>query len=317
MTGKAWLVLFLFALWCAFSTWYYNCEVKGLCGDGNSPRPTTSSILEDQNNSNTENSTTNTDGLTQGKGETEKVDENSNTKPQTTDMGETSDMAIRTASFSMNSAEISAETVESLLSNELFENISAGEKILITGKYYESENNSSGLENLGFARAQTFMNSLVEKIDAENIELSSELIEGEANEEAMNDLLSFSKIIPEEEKELAQRDGKVIVYFDFISDEPKLGDEVKEYLNGVAQDLVEDRNKYIVATGYSDSRGNTKNNYYMGQHRAEALKIYLVEQGARTYQVHVRSFGEYRPVADNNTEEGRAKNRRVEIKLND
>jgi OOP family OmpA-OmpF porin len=65
--------------------------------------------------------------------------------------------------------------------------------------------------------------------------------------------------------------------------------------------------------GHTDSIGAEDYNQGLGQRRAEAVKSYLVSKGLRANRLTARSFGETRPVASNDTEEGRQTNRRVEL----
>ena len=65
--------------------------------------------------------------------------------------------------------------------------------------------------------------------------------------------------------------------------------------------------------GHTDSVGAEDYNQGLGQRRAEAVKGYLASKGIRSSRLTARSFGETRPVASNDTEEGRQTNRRVEL----
>lgn len=65
--------------------------------------------------------------------------------------------------------------------------------------------------------------------------------------------------------------------------------------------------------GHTDSIGAENYNQGLGQRRAEAVKDYFVSKGVRSSRLTARSFGESRPVASNDTEDGRQTNRRVEL----
>lgn len=190
------------------------------------------------------------------------------------------------------------------------------EKILITGKYFITESYSGDYENLGFARSHSAKNYFLEFLSEDRIELSSEIQSHDSSLTESMDLIAFKTISPEKEKEVAKRDGKVLIYFDSNSDNPIFGNGVIAYLDEIAEKLREDKYKSIITTGFTDEIGNPKNNYYMGLHRATAVKDYLISKGCNPNQIELKSYGEYRPVAENSSEEGRAKNRRVEIKLN-
>ncbi|HKQ82917.1 MAG TPA: OmpA family protein [Steroidobacteraceae bacterium] len=66
--------------------------------------------------------------------------------------------------------------------------------------------------------------------------------------------------------------------------------------------------------GYTDSTGNAEYNKQLSQKRARAVADYLIAHGVSQDRVHWRGRGEANPVADNNTPEGRAQNRRVVLK---
>jgi outer membrane protein OmpA-like peptidoglycan-associated protein len=67
--------------------------------------------------------------------------------------------------------------------------------------------------------------------------------------------------------------------------------------------------------GHTDSVGQTQDNKQLSQARAEAVKKQLVEYGCRPEDISVFGYGDTKPVASNETEEGRALNRRVEITI--
>lgn len=71
----------------------------------------------------------------------------------------------------------------------------------------------------------------------------------------------------------------------------------------------------VVIAGYTDDRGEASFNQQLSEKRAEAVKAELVENGANSDKITTVGYGESNPVADNSTREGRAKNRRVEIKV--
>lgn len=68
-------------------------------------------------------------------------------------------------------------------------------------------------------------------------------------------------------------------------------------------------------TGHTDNIGAEASNLRLGQERADAVKIYLQNKGIVPSRITTVSFGESMPIADNDTEEGRAINRRVEFTI--
>ncbi|MBK8072056.1 MAG: OmpA family protein [Ramlibacter sp.] len=71
----------------------------------------------------------------------------------------------------------------------------------------------------------------------------------------------------------------------------------------------------VIAVGHTDSVGGDAYNQKLSVARAEAVKAYLVSKGIEKNRVYTEGKGEKQPVADNKTNEGRAKNRRVEIEV--
>ncbi len=69
----------------------------------------------------------------------------------------------------------------------------------------------------------------------------------------------------------------------------------------------------IVVVGHTDSKGSDAYNQKLSVRRAESVKSYLVSQGVPVARVRTEGRGESAPVASNDTEEGRAQNRRVEV----
>jgi len=68
-------------------------------------------------------------------------------------------------------------------------------------------------------------------------------------------------------------------------------------------------------SGHTDNAGDDDSNLILSKKRAEAVKTYLVGKGIDTSRFIILYFGESKPIADNSTAEGRAKNRRVEMKI--
>ncbi len=95
----------------------------------------------------------------------------------------------------------------------------------------------------------------------------------------------------------------------------KLSDEAKAALDQFATKLKnENKNVYIEIQGHTDSTGSEKYNLELGYKRAEQVLRYLnMEQGFALSRMNVISYGEYKPIADNKTREGRAQNRRVTL----
>jgi peptidoglycan-associated lipoprotein len=94
-----------------------------------------------------------------------------------------------------------------------------------------------------------------------------------------------------------------------------LSPEAKAALDAFAKRVKdENKNVYIEIQGHTDSVGSEQYNLKLGQARAEAVMRYLnMQHGFPLHRMNATSYGEYKPIADNKTAEGRAKNRRVTL----
>ncbi|MBI4916034.1 MAG: OmpA family protein [Acidobacteria bacterium] len=94
-----------------------------------------------------------------------------------------------------------------------------------------------------------------------------------------------------------------------------LSTEAQEAIGQLAGRLVsENQNVYIEVQGHTDATGSEEYNLRLGEKRAEAVRRVLnIEKGIPLHRISVISYGQSKPVADNATRDGRAKNRRVTL----
>jgi outer membrane protein OmpA-like peptidoglycan-associated protein len=90
--------------------------------------------------------------------------------------------------------------------------------------------------------------------------------------------------------------------------------ESKESLQNVIKRLVRNKSYRIQVEGHTDDKGPEAYNQVLSEKRAKSVKKFLVAKGIRAERIKIQGFGELNPVGDNSTDEGRAQNRRVEIK---
>jgi OOP family OmpA-OmpF porin len=88
----------------------------------------------------------------------------------------------------------------------------------------------------------------------------------------------------------------------------------RDVLLEVGRSLVANPEVRVEVAGYTDSRGSDAYNRRLSERRAQAVERFLEGNGVSPAQLTARGYGEAGPVASNNTEEGRAQNRRVELK---
>ena len=102
---------------------------------------------------------------------------------------------------------------------------------------------------------------------------------------------------------------------EFEFDSAELKPEMKALLDDVAAQIeASPGHESIQVIGYTDSIGTEEYNLGLSERRAKAAADYLIQQGVAADTVSTLGMGESDPVADNSTREGRAQNRRVEIK---
>ncbi len=86
-------------------------------------------------------------------------------------------------------------------------------------------------------------------------------------------------------------------------------------LDKVIQLLTENPSVKIEISGHTDNAGKPAANLTLSNNRAKSVVNYLIEKGINTQRLTFKGFGETKPIADNKTEEGKAKNRRTELKI--
>ena len=101
------------------------------------------------------------------------------------------------------------------------------------------------------------------------------------------------------------------VYFDF--DKATIKPEGKVVLNEAAALLQKHERVVVEVAGHTDSVGTDAYNQGLSERRANAVRDYLTGKGVKASRLTARGYGESRPVASNDTKEGRAENRRVEL----
>jgi len=101
------------------------------------------------------------------------------------------------------------------------------------------------------------------------------------------------------------------VLFDFNKFDLK--DDAREELARIARELAKHPGATIAVEGHTDAVGAADKNQVLSLNRAQAVRDFLAAQGLQDRDFDIRGYGESRPVAPNDTEEGRAKNRRVVI----
>lgn len=101
------------------------------------------------------------------------------------------------------------------------------------------------------------------------------------------------------------------VHFDF--DKAVIRADAKPVLDEAVQILKEEGGVAVIVAGHTDSIGTEAYNLKLSERRANAVRDYLIEHGIAASRITAEGLGESQPVASNDTADGRAQNRRVEL----
>ncbi len=111
----------------------------------------------------------------------------------------------------------------------------------------------------------------------------------------------------------------ILVTFDsgllFGFDSYKLTPTTKENLNELINTIREYERTNLLIAGHTDSKGAEEYNMTLSRNRANSVSTYLIEKGVNPGRISTVGYGETKPVASNETESGRAQNRRVEVAI--
>jgi outer membrane protein OmpA-like peptidoglycan-associated protein len=101
----------------------------------------------------------------------------------------------------------------------------------------------------------------------------------------------------------------------FPVDRYEIQPQFQSTLDQVAQTLSSYNQTYIDVLGHTDSTGSDAYNQALSERRAQSVSNYLAGRGVAQARIATRGYGEGQPIASNDTDSGRAENRRVEIKV--
>lgn len=119
--------------------------------------------------------------------------------------------------------------------------------------------------------------------------------------------------------EVKRVDDGIVVTFDensgvyFDTAKHNINEKSKQTLDKLIAVLKEYPETNVVVAGYTDSQGKDQYNMGLSERRAKSVTNYFTSNGLNASRFTTKWYGEQNPVADNNTAEGRAKNRRVNV----
>jgi outer membrane protein OmpA-like peptidoglycan-associated protein len=126
--------------------------------------------------------------------------------------------------------------------------------------------------------------------------------------EAMNQEVAASDIF-----EALQKDGRIALAILFDTGKAVIRPESAPIVAEIVKVLRENAGLKLAVEGHTDNVGGAAANQKLSEERAKAVVAAIVKQGIDSKRLSSAGFGQQRPVAENGTEEGRAKNRRVEL----
>lgn len=126
--------------------------------------------------------------------------------------------------------------------------------------------------------------------------------------EAMKQDVTASDIL-----DALNREGHIALYINFDTGKSTIKPESKSIIEQIVQIMKANPDLEIGVEGHTDNVGNPKSNKILSEERAKSVAAAIVAQGIDAKRLSAEGFGQDKPIADNKTEEGRAKNRRVEL----
>ena len=182
----------------------------------------------------------------------------------------------------------------------------------------------SQLQQAQIAQGKKDLNDAENRAIAKQTELDKQAALKAANDKAEADILQAKLDLSESEKRnaaalasLKEEERGVVVTLTgsvlFKSGKSTLMPSARTKLDQVANALLTIQARNLIIEGHTDSQGSDANNQELSQRRSEAVRDYLVQRGYPAINIQSQGRGEGSPIAKNDSPEGRANNRRVEI----
>ncbi|WP_180134241.1 OmpA family protein [Acinetobacter sp. YH12071] len=114
-------------------------------------------------------------------------------------------------------------------------------------------------------------------------------------------------------KQSLDQDSKVSVQINFATDQADILPDSQEQIDQIIALLKDNDDLKLGIYGHTDNTGDAAHNLKLSEQHAQAVVTALTKAGIDTNRLTAKGFGDTQPVADNATEDGKAKNRRVEL----
>lgn len=118
---------------------------------------------------------------------------------------------------------------------------------------------------------------------------------------------------PEVKREVRNLLNKAMTGIQFENGKSTIKSNSYKILNDIAKIFIDNPTYYIEVQGHTDNVGKYDFNVELSERRAQAVRTYLIKKGVPAQRLTAHGYGPDKPIADNKTTAGRAKNRRVEF----
>ncbi len=209
----------------------------------------------------------------------------------------------------------SALKIKDSLHNYLNKN--QNKELLISGWYNEKEKISES--DYGLQRAKHLKATLVKfGLNSDKISTASELVNFNFQNNEFNGGvdLSFKEISEEKAEKINEGIKSKKLYTKFNSRKFIPDNTLLTYTYDLENYLKNHPNESVKIIGHTDNVGEELDNIVIARDRATNVMRHFIKNGIEKSKLEVFSKGEKEPIANNNTKEGRAKNRRIEIIVN-
>lgn len=193
------------------------------------------------------------------------------------------------------------------------------QKISITGYAMKGESNTTIFDNLGLARANDIKDYFVSLgLPAAQFDTNGELLD---NWDVSNDTLlgpvnfKLNALVAANSFKDELNANPLILHFNTNQANYNLDAEELQKIKNIVKYTIQNPDATVLIVGHSDNSGNPNANILLAKKRAEFVKKFLIKNRIDASRIETQSKGSEEPIAENNTPEGMAKNRRTVITI--
>jgi outer membrane protein OmpA-like peptidoglycan-associated protein len=176
-------------------------------------------------------------------------------------------------------------------------------------KYYTEETNAEGYTEILVPIAQKY--ELV-YLSLGRREIAASVTVTDEPNQNIKLTLRYKRFDPPHKTAAPSEPRFVLEGVTFASGKAVINPESYPRLDAVVEYMTYKKSARIEISGHTDNQGNPKTNKALSEKRAQACRQYLVGKGVDDSRIEAHGFGDERPIAPNDTEEGRQLNRRIE-----